>query len=174
MKNSFEKVAANSLNHKWQDAVKREIPIYARGNSIRSDFDRDYTRLLHCQAFSRLKHKTQVFYSPHNDHVCTRMEHVLHVASVSDTIAKYLGLNTELTQAIATGHDLGHAPFGHTGEEILNNLMEQRPGANAPKKFWHERNSLFFADYIETLPDPDGFERTLNLTSSKLHDEQPL
>ena len=164
MKNSFEKVAANSLNHKWQDAVKREIPIYARGNSIRSDFDRDYTRLLHCQAFSRLKHKTQVFYSPHNDHVCTRMEHVLHVASVSDTIAKYLGLNTELTQAIATGHDLGHAPFGHTGEEILNSLMEQRPGANAPKKFWHERNSLFFADYIETLPDPDGFERTLNLT----------
>ena len=164
MKNSFEKVAANSLNHKWQDAVKREISIYARGNSIRSDFDRDYTRLLHCQAFSRLKHKTQVFYSPHNDHVCTRMEHVLHVASVSDTIAKYLGLNTELTQAIATGHDLGHAPFGHTGEEILNSLMEQRPGANAPKKFWHERNSLFFADYIETLPDPDGFERTLNLT----------
>ncbi len=164
MKNSFANVSTTELNHKWNDAVKREIPIYSRGNSIRSDFDRDYTRLLHCQAFSRLKHKTQVFYSPHNDHVCTRMEHVMHVASVADTISKYLGLNTELTKAIATGHDIGHAPFGHTGEDILNSLMEKRPGANAPKKFWHERNSLFFADYIETLPDPDAVERTLNLT----------
>ena len=164
MKNSFSKVATTSLSHKWQDAVKREIPIYSRGNSIRSDFDRDYTRLLHCQAFSRLKHKTQVFYSPHNDHVCTRMEHVLHVASVADTISKYLALNTELSQAIAIGHDIGHAPFGHTGEDILNSLMEARPGAAAPKKFWHERNSLFFADYIETLSDPNGTEKTLNLT----------
>ena len=118
MKDSFEKVAATPLSHKWQAAIKREIPIYSRGNSIRSDFDRDYTRLLHCQAFSRLKHKTHVFYSPRNDHVCTRMEHVLRVASVSDTIAKFLRLNTELTQAIAAGHDLGHAPFGHTGEDI--------------------------------------------------------
>ncbi len=164
MKGSFSTVALTPLCHKWGDAVKREIPIYSRGNSIRSDFDRDYMRLLHCQAFSRLKHKTQVFYSPHNDHVCTRMEHVLHVASVSDTIAKYLGLNTELTQAVAVGHDIGHAPFGHTGEDILNSLMEARPGAAAPKKFWHERNSLFFADYIETLSDPDGTEKTLNLT----------
>lgn len=164
MKNSFEKVKMDSLNPKYKNAVAREISIYSRGNSIRTEFDRDYMRLLHSQAFSRLKHKTQVFYSPHNDHVCTRMEHVLHVASVADTIAKHLGLNTELTQAIAIGHDIGHAPFGHTGEDILNSLMKERPGANAPKKFWHERNSLFFADYIETLPDPDGTERTLNLT----------
>ncbi|WP_252714435.1 deoxyguanosinetriphosphate triphosphohydrolase family protein [Treponema pectinovorum] len=164
MKNSFANEATTVLNHKWNSAIKREIPIYTRDNSIRSDFDRDYTRLLHCQAYSRLKHKTQVFYSPHNDHVCTRMEHVLHVASVAGTIAKYLGLNQELTQAIAIGHDIGHAPFGHTGEDILNSLMEKRPGANAPKKFWHERNSLFFADYIETLNDPNGTEKTLNLT----------
>lgn len=164
MKDSFATVRTDELNHKWQDAVRREIPIYSRGNSIRSDFDRDYTRLLHSQAYSRLKHKTQVFYSPHNDHVCTRMEHVLHVASVAGTIAKYLGLNQELTQAIAIGHDIGHAPFGHTGEDILNSLMAQRPGVNAPKKFWHERNSLFFADYIETLSDPNGTEKPLNLT----------
>lgn len=164
MKNSFENTATTELNHKWEQAIKREIQIYSRGNSIRSDFDRDYTRLLHCQAFSRLKHKTQVFYSPHNDHVCTRMEHVLHVASVADTIARHLGLNAELTKAIAIGHDIGHAPFGHTGEDILNSLLEARPGAKAPKKFWHERNSLFFADYIETLQDPNAQEKTLNLT----------
>ena len=92
------------------------------------------------------------------------MEHVLHVASVATEIAKYLGLNTELTQAIATGHDIGHAPFGHHGEDCLNNLLEQKEGLNAPKKFWHERNSLFFADYIETLADPNGVEQPLNLT----------
>ena len=164
MKNLFSNDGTYVLNHKWPLAVKREHEIYDRGNSIRSDFDRDYTRLLHCQAYSRLKHKTQVFYSPRNDHVCTRMEHVLHVASVASTIAKYLGLNQELTDAIAIGHDIGHAPFGHTGEDILNGLMKPRPGADAPKKFWHERNSLFFADFIETLQDPDGTEQNLNLT----------
>ncbi|MCR5607263.1 MAG: HD domain-containing protein, partial [Treponema sp.] len=118
----------------------------------------------HSQAYRRLKHKTQVFFAPKNDHICTRMEHVNHVASVSETIAKYLGLNTELTQAIAIGHDIGHAPFGHHGEDCLNNLLIQKEGENAPKKFWHERNSLFFADYIETLQDPYGIERPLNLT----------
>lgn len=164
MKDAFALVRTDSLNHKWEDAIRRENSLYGRGNDIRSPFERDYTRLLHCQAYSRLKHKTQVFFAPHNDHICTRMEHVQHVASVATTIAKYLGLNTELTQAIAIGHDIGHAPFGHHGETCLNGLMPQKTGANAPKKFWHERNSLFFADYIETLSDPEGFEKTLNLT----------
>ena len=150
-------------NPKWEAAVNRVHEIYSR-NEIRNDWERDYTRLLHCQAFRRLKHKTQVFYAPHNDHVCTRMEHVLHVASVAKTVAKHLGLNEQLAEAIALGHDIGHAPFGHHGENCLNNLMEQKEGVNAPKKFWHERNSLFFADYIETLPDPDAVERPLNLT----------
>lgn len=164
MKNSFANVKMDCLNPKWQNAIHREVPIYGRGNEIRSEFGRDYTRLLHCQAFSRLKHKTQVFYSPHNDHVCTRMEHVLHVASVASTIAKYLGLNEELTEAIAIGHDIGHAPFGHSGEDMLNELLGKKEGANAPKKFWHERNSLFFADFVETLDDPNGIKRPLNLT----------
>lgn len=163
MLNSFESVRMNEKNPKWEAAVKRELPIYSR-NEIRSDWERDYTRILHCQAFRRLKHKTQVFYSPHNDHVCTRMEHVMHVASVAKTISKYLGLNEQLAESIALGHDIGHAPFGHHGEDCLNNLMEQKEGQNAPKKFWHERNSLFFADYIETLPDPDAIEQRLNLT----------
>lgn len=152
-------------NPKWEQAIKRDNDLYKRGNSIRSDFERDYTRLLHCEAYRRLKHKTQVFFATHNDHICTRIEHVNHVASVSSTIAKYLGLNTELTQAIALGHDIGHAPFGHTGETILNSLIKNQPeGNNSYKKFWHERNSLFFADFIETLEDPDGNEENLNLT----------
>ncbi len=164
MLNSFEKVACVPDSEKWTLANKREVPLYGRNNDIRTDFERDYTRLLHCQAFRRLKHKTQVFFAPHNDHICTRMEHVLHVASVATTIAKYLGLNPQLAEAIAIGHDIGHAPFGHHGENCLNNLMEQKQGTNAPKKFWHERNSLFFADYIETLQDPSGTEQNLNLT----------
>lgn len=164
MEKAFEKEKCCPENPKWEQAIKREIELYARNNSIRSDFERDYTRLLHSQAFSRLKHKTQVFYSPHNDHICTRMEHVLHVASVSTTVAKYLGLNEQLTQAAATGHDIGHAPFGHHGENCLNRLLEQKEGHNAPKLFWHERNSLFFADYIETLFDPNGVAQPLNLT----------
>lgn len=164
MQNSFFDVRTNPENPKWEQAIKREIPIYSRNNDIRTDFERDYTRILHSQAYSRLKHKTQVFYAPHNDHICTRMEHVLHVASVATTISKYLGLNEQLAGAIAMGHDIGHAPFGHQGENCLNNLLEQKKGYNAPKKFWHERNSLFFADYIETLQDPNGIAQHLNLT----------
>ncbi len=152
-------------NPNFEQCVKREHTLYKRGNGIRSEFERDYTRILHSLAYRRLKHKTQVFFAPQNDHICTRIEHVNHVASVSTTIAKYLGLNTELTSAIAIGHDIGHAPFGHTGEQILNSLMKnQNKGKNAPKKFWHERNSLFFADYIETLQDPAENETNLDLT----------
>ena len=151
-------------NPKWKQAKKREIELYSRNNEIRTDFERDYTRILHSQAFRRLKHKTQVFFAPHNDHICTRMEHVMHVASVASTIAKTLGLNEQLAMSIGMGHDIGHAPFGHHGEDCLNKLLEQKEGHNAPKKFWHERNSLFFADFIETLPDPNGVEQPLNLT----------
>lgn len=163
MQNSFIDHQINKDNPKWENANNREIQLYSR-NDIRSEFERDYTRILHSQAYRRLKHKTQVFFAPHNDHICTRMEHVMHVASVATTISKYLGLNDQLANAIAMGHDIGHAPFGHHGENCLNNLLEQKEGANAPKKFWHERNSLFFADYIETLQDPSGVEQPLNLT----------
>ena len=164
MKNSFFNERCDENSPKWKQATNREIELYQRNNDIRSPFERDYTRLLHCQAYRRLKHKTQVFFAPHNDHICTRMEHVSHVASVASTIAKHLGLNDQLAGAIALGHDIGHAPFGHHGEDCLNKLLEQKEGFNAPKKFWHERNSLFFADYIETLQDPSGVEQPLNLT----------
>ena len=168
MENSFAKVRTDESNPKWENSIKRQSSLYNRGNGIRSEFERDYTRILHCEAYRRLKHKTQVFFATSNDHVCTRMEHVTHVASVASTIAKHLGLNQELTQAIAIGHDIGHAPFGHTGEDILNSLVTEKnenpTAVNVPKKFWHERNSLFFADFIETLQDPNGIEKTLDLT----------
>ena len=111
MEKKFEKYRADENNSKWENIIKRKEELYNRNNDIRSDFERDYTRIIHSQAYRRMKHKTQVFFSPQNDHICTRIEHVTHVESISYTIANYLGLNTELTKAIATGHDIGHTPF---------------------------------------------------------------
>lgn len=147
-------------NPKWAEAVRREFPLYSRENDIRSEFERDYTRIIHSRAYRRLKHKTQVFFATRNDHICTRIEHVNHVASISRTISRSWGLNTELAEAIAVGHDLGHAPFGHEGEKILNGLAKKHLG----EQFWHEKNSLRFVDLLETLPDPKGFEGNLDLT----------
>lgn len=160
MKNEFEKYATNENNPKWQNSIKREKEIYKRKNDIRSEFERDYNRILHCNAYRRMKHKTQVFFSPENDHICTRIEHVMHVESVSYTIAKYLRLNTELTKAIATGHDIGHSPFGHEGERILSQISERDIG----EKFWHERNGMEFVDKIELLEDINKNKQNLNLT----------
>ena len=98
----FEMVAVNNLNPRWKELIKRQDSLYERNDDIRSPFARDYTRVLHSLAYRRLKHKTQVFFNAAgNDHICTRMEHVQHVESVSNTIAKELGLNEELTRAIA-------------------------------------------------------------------------
>ena len=140
--------------------IERETEIYKRDKDIRSEFERDYTRIIHSNAFRRLKHKTQVFYSPENDHICTRIEHVLYVESVSYTIAKYLGLNTELTRAIATGHDLGHSPFGHEGERILSEIAKKDIG----ESFWHEKNGLDYVQKIELLEDYNQNKQNLNLT----------
>lgn len=156
----FEKYAATTSHPHYELLIKRAEPLYSREGDIRSEFERDYTRILHSLAYRRLKHKTQVFYNIENDHVCTRIEHVSHVESVSDTIAESLGLSKELTRAIATGHDLGHAPFGHQGETVLNNLSMKYLG----KSFWHEQNGLRFVDHIELLKDDCDVSRNLNLT----------
>ena len=87
-----------------------------RGEDIRGPYFRDQTAVLHSLPFRRLKHKAQVFFSPNNDHICTRIEHSFHVATVAATIARGLGLNNEIAYAIGLAHDLGHAPFGHAGE----------------------------------------------------------
>lgn len=152
--------AANESNTKWQNIIKRENTLYKRNNDLRSEFERDYNRIIHSTAYRRLKHKTQVFFSPENDHICTRSEHVAHVESISYTIAKYLGLNTELTRAIATAHDLGHSPFGHQGEKILNKFSEK----DIEEKFWHEKNGLEMVDKIEILETPNGEKTNMNLT----------
>ena len=138
MRDSFKDVAANVNNPKWENMISRINPLYQRNNDLRSDFERDYTRVIHSRGYRRMKHKTQVFFSPENDHICTRIEHVALVESISYTIAKYLGLNVELTRAIATAHDIGHAPFGHQGERILSEISERDLG----KTFWHERNGF--------------------------------
>ena len=160
MESKFKEYSATPNNPNWEKIIKREKEIYKRENDMRSEFERDYTRILHCNAYRRLKHKTQVFFSPENDHVCTRIEHVMHVESVSYTIAKYFGLNTELTKAIATGHDIGHSPFGHAGERILSEISQKEIGEN----FWHERNGMEYVDKIELLQDMNQNWQNLNLT----------
>ena len=159
-RNLFNKVAALPGNANYDALCERPAALYGRGDEIRSPFARDYTRILHCAAFRRLKHKTQVFFNADNDHVCTRLEHVAHVESVANTIAKFLGLNDELTKAVAFGHDLGHAPFGHFGERVLDELS-RRYGCGA---FWHERGGLRLADKLELLEDDNGGYVNLNLT----------
>jgi len=116
---------------------------------VRTDFQRDRDRILHSKAFRRLKHKTQVFISPEGDHYRTRLTHTLEVSQIARTIARALRLNEDLTEAIALGHDLGHTPFGHTGEKVLNELM--------PGGFKHEEQSLRVVDKLEQ-------GRGLNLT----------
>ena len=160
MKNSLKSQAATENNIKWSNIIKRENELYSRGNDIRSEFERDYTRVIHSLAYRRMKHKTQVFFSPKNDHICTRMEHVILVESISNTIANYLGLNVELTKAIAMAHDLGHSPFGHQGERVLSEISKIEIG----KSFWHERNGLELVDKVELLEDDKKNLQNLNLT----------
>ena len=160
MKNSLQKVSANSENPNWENIIKRQNSLYKRDNEIRSEFERDYTRIINSKAYRRLKHKTQVFFSPENDHICTRIEHVTLVESISYTIAKYFGLNTELTKAIATAHDIGHSPFGHQGEKIISELSKDF----IQKPFWHEKNGLEFVDKVELLETPEGKIQPLDLT----------
>lgn len=108
---------------------------------IRTAFQRDRDRIIHCNAFRRLKHKTQVFLSPDSDHYRTRLTHTLEVSQIARTIAGALSLNENLTEAIALGHDLGHTPFGHAGERALNEIF--------PGGFKHYEQSLRVVDKIE-------------------------
>ena len=156
----FKGYAANEDNPNWTQLIKRQTDLYSRSDDIRSPFARDYTRILHSMAYRRLKHKTQVFFNINNDHICTRMEHVSHVESVSSSIATALGLNAELTKAISIGHDLGHAPFGHQGETVIKKLSQNY----LKKSFWHEQNGLRFVDKIELLEDNYKLQKNLDLT----------
>ena len=147
-------------NENWEKLIQRDSALYERGDDVRSPFARDYTRILHSRGYRRMKHKTQVFYNIDKDHICTRMEHVAHVESVSGTIAGFLGLNTELTKAISIGHDIGHAPFGHHGERVLNVLSQKYLN----RDFWHEKNGLHFVDDVELLANSYNEKKNLSLS----------
>jgi len=130
---------------------------------LRMSFERDASRILYSVDFRRLRHKTQVFFDAQNDHICTRMEHVLYVSSISNTIARALGLNQDLTNAISLGHDLGHAPFGHLGEKTLNASVKK---CNESASFKHELHSLRVVDRLATRVSNgnNNSKRGLNLT----------
>ncbi len=121
--------------------------------SIRTDFQRDRDRIVHAKAFRRLMHKTQVFLAPEGDHFRTRLTHTIEVSQISRTICRALGLNEDLAEAIALGHDLGHTPFGHLGEQALNDI---HPGG-----FRHNIQSLRVVDVLEG----DRYKGGLNLTA---------
>jgi dGTPase len=121
---------------------------------LRTPFQRDRDRIVHSKSFRRLKHKTQVFIDPKGDHYRTRLTHTLETAGISRTVARALRLNEDLTEAIALGHDLGHPPFGHTGEEVLDEVVFERYG----RRFRHNEQSLRVVDVLEK----EG--RGLNLT----------
>ncbi len=123
-------------NRESKGREKAEVPC-----SLRTSFQRDRDRILHTKAFRRLKHKTQVFIAPFGDHYRTRLTHTLEVAQVARTIARALRLNEDLTEAIALGHDLGHTPFGHAGEEALDEI---HPGG-----FRHNEQSLRVVEKLE-------------------------
>jgi dGTPase len=131
---SLSPVAAKSRFSRGR--VKQEKP-----SPVRLEFQRDRDRILHCNSFRRLKHKTQVFIAPVGDHYVTRLTHTLEVSQIARTVSRALNLNEDLTEAISLGHDLGHTPFGHIGEDTLNELF--------PGGFRHNEQSLRIVDYLE-------------------------
>ncbi len=148
-----------NLRQKAEQLEKKNLSPYATLSSkskgrqirekecqIRTCFQHDRDRIIHSRAFRRLKHKTQVFISPAGDHYRTRLTHTLEVSQIARTIARALALNEDLTEAIALGHDLGHTPFGHAGENVLNNLLKKYG-----MSFDHNVQSLHVVDNIEKL-----------------------
>ncbi|HKQ17751.1 MAG TPA: deoxyguanosinetriphosphate triphosphohydrolase [Solirubrobacterales bacterium] len=140
------------------DRATRSYPARRRepepDSPVRTPFQRDRDRIAHSKAFRRLKHKTQVFIAPEGDHYRTRLTHTLETCFIARTVARALGLNEDLTEAVGLGHDLGHPPFGHIGEEVLDQAIKERGGAG----FRHNEHSLRLVEQLER----DG--RGLNLT----------
>jgi dGTPase len=134
---------------------------------VRTPFQRDRDRIVHSKAFRRLKHKTQVFISPEGDHYRTRLTHTLETCMIARTVARALGLNEDLTEAIALGHDLGHPPFGHIGENVLDACMRERYGTG----FRHNEHSLRVVERLER--DGQGLNLTEQVRDGILHHTGP-
>lgn len=135
--------------------------VYEEPCQFRTEFQRDRDRIIHSKSFRRLMHKTQVFLSPEGDHYRTRLTHTLEVSQVARSIARSLGLNEDLTEAIAMGHDLGHTPFGHNGEMVLNEI---HPGG-----FEHNVQSLRVVDVLESTPNRRGMNLTYEVRDGILN-----
>jgi dGTPase len=131
---------------KWACESSIGRPVTEPPDGVRNEFQRDRDRIIHAKSFRRLMHKTQVFISPDGDHFRTRLTHTLEMMQVSRTIARSLDLNEDLTEAIALGHDLGHTPFGHTGEEALARVLAK--GGHG-RGFRHNEHSLRVVDVLE-------------------------
>lgn len=136
---SQEEITLSCYAQKSKNTLGRKRPMQAC--PVRTEYQRDRDRIIHAKSFRRLKHKTQVFLSPEGDHYRTRLTHTLEVAQIARTIARALRLNEDLTEAIALGHDLGHTPFGHSGESILNEISSFG--------FKHYEQSLRVVDILE-------------------------
>ncbi|MDO4481281.1 MAG: deoxyguanosinetriphosphate triphosphohydrolase [Bacillota bacterium] len=134
--------------------------------TVRTEYQRDRDRIIHSKALRRLMHKTQVFIAPEDDHYRTRLTHTLEVAQISRTIARGLELNEDLTEAIAMGHDLGHTPFGHSGESCLNSI---HPGG-----FRHNVQSLRVVDVLEKSPSGSPLNLTLEVRDGILNHTGPV
>src|SRR6184192_1806789 len=130
---------------------------------LRTPFQRDRDRIVHSKAFRRLKHKTQVFISPEGDHYRTRLTHKLEAAGIARTVARALQLNEDLTEAIALGHDLGHPPFGHIGEAVLDACLSERYGT----RFRHNHHSLRVVERLER--EGHGLNLTEQVRDGILH-----
>lgn len=144
IRNEMEKQEHLRLNPKaaFSDMSRgRPCPQEVEENDVRTNFQRDTDRIVHCKSFRRLMHKTQVFLQPEGDHYRTRMTHTIEVARIGRTISRALQLNEDLTEAIAMGHDLGHTPFGHAGEGALSDCIG--------KPFRHNEQSLRVVDILE-------------------------
>jgi dGTPase len=148
---SFEEERMSPLGTRSYPAL-RDRP--EQDSDHRTPFQRDRDRIVHSKAFRRLKHKTQVFISPEGDHYRTRLTHTLETTGIARNVARALGLNEDLTEAIGLGHDLGHPPFGHVGEEVLDHCVRERYG----RRFRHNHHSLRTVERLER--DGEG----LNLT----------
>ena len=165
-----------------EDLEKREIenlsPLavksaFSRGRAaeeekcdIRTEFQRDRDRIIHSKSFRRLMHKTQVFLAPEGDHFRTRLTHTIEVSQIARTIARALNLNEDLTEAIALGHDLGHTPFGHNGEEVLNMV---HPGG-----FHHNVQSLRVVDVLESTSSRRGMNLTAEVRDGIVNHTGPV
>jgi dGTPase len=139
---AFEQARLSPLAARSYPAL-RAIP--EQDSPVRTPFQRDRDRIVHSKAFRRLKHKTQVFISPEGDHYRTRLTHTLETTGIARTVARALGLNEDLTEAIGLGHDLGHPPFGHIGEEVLDACLQERFGEH----FRHNHHSLRIVEVLE-------------------------